>query len=328
MLLAWSLKAFTHKPDLLVVGTDPILSAAVAIPWKIIRPSTRIAHWCFDLYPEAALADGLLPAGRLLNLLGSVMRSAYRRVDLLVDIGPCMRHLLSRYASPAQAVTLPPWALIESRGPSPIDPAQRAAAFGDAQIGLMYSGNFGRAHSFTEILAIARLLRDAGVHLSFAIRGNCVSQVEDAVTADDRNVSFAGFVPQDQLEARLSAADIHVVSLRPEWTGTVVPSKFFGALAVGRPVLFIGSEDSSVAQIIHQYGVGWVCSPGNETRVADELRQVASNPWRLQALRESCYQVYQAHFSREIIVNRFDSELRALVGESSETAIPATVGAR
>ena len=63
---------------------------------------------------------------------------------------------------------------------------------------------------------------------------------------------------QSDLEVRLSAADIHVVTLRDEWTGTVVPSKFFGALAVGRPVLFAGSPKSAVARWIVKHRVGWV----------------------------------------------------------------------
>jgi glycosyltransferase involved in cell wall biosynthesis len=155
-----------------------------------------------------------------------------------------------------------------------------------------------------------------------------VEEVQQSVTAEDHNVSFSPFAPQDQLATRLSSADIHVVSLRPEWTGTVVPSKFFGALAVGRPVLFIGSPDCSVAQIIRQYGVGWVCSPGQEAAVAAELRKFANNPWRLQALRETCHKTYQTYFSFEAALNRFDAELRALVGQQTETEISTTVGAR
>lgn len=108
----------------------------------------------------------------------------------------------------------------------------------------------------------------------------------------------------------------------------MVPSKFFGALAVGRPVLFVGSDDCYLAQIIRQHGVGWVCSPGQESRVADELRNLANNPWRLQALRETCFQTYKNHFSRETTVSLFDTELRALIGQPAEIAIPATMGAR
>jgi len=46
--------------------------------------------------------------------------------------------------------------------------------------------------------------------------------------------------------------------LSPSYTGAVVPSKFFGALAAGRPVLFEGSVDCSIARWIKEHRIGWV----------------------------------------------------------------------
>ena len=85
------------------------------------------------------------------------------------------------------------------------------------------------------------------------------------------NVSFAGFAPEAALVKRLAAADIHVVSLRPEYTGLAVPSKFFGALASGRPVIFSGTNDSALAQWIEELKIGWVLNEHTQDRVAAEL---------------------------------------------------------
>ena len=63
-------------PDVLIIGSDPIFSVLVAIPWKIVRPKTKIVHWCFDLYPEAAIADGTLCAtGPGMNNIGQTLTS-------------------------------------------------------------------------------------------------------------------------------------------------------------------------------------------------------------------------------------------------------------
>jgi len=64
--------------------------------------------------------------------------------------------------------------------------------------------------------------------------------VRAAITAEDVNISFVDFAPCAAWNP-IGSGDIHVVTLREEWTGTVVPSKFFGALAAGRPVLFAGA---------------------------------------------------------------------------------------
>src|SRR5439155_12521003 len=111
--------------------------------------------------------------------------------------------------------------------------------FGDAALGLMYSGNLGRAHSYREILHLAQALQDKPIRFAFSIRGNKAEELRAAVSEKDTNVRFVPFAEEEQLESRLSTADIHIVSLREEWTGCVVPSKFFGALAAGRPVLFV-----------------------------------------------------------------------------------------
>src|SRR5262249_36777308 len=160
----------------------------------------------------------------------------------------CMRDRLEWYGHAARKVTLVPWALDEPAEPERPDSGTRRELFGEAPLGLLYSGNFGRAHSFAEFLDLGRRLRGSRVRLWFGVRGNRAAELRRAVGPEDENVGFAGFAPEAALGKRLAAADIHLVSLRPEWTGLVVPSKFFGSLAAGRPVLFAGSRDAAIAR--------------------------------------------------------------------------------
>ena len=235
MLAAWAKAAVTlprRQREVMVVGTDPVLGVLAALPWSAVRRHTRIAHWCHDLYPEAPIADGMVrESSAVVRLLRRVLAAAYRRCRLVADLGPCMRARLAAYGSPARAVTLTPWALVEPPAPVEADPTTRRELFGDARLGLLYSGNFGRAHSYAEFLELARAVRGEPIRFCFAGRGNRADELRKAVTAEDTNVTFAGFAPESELEKRLGAGDLHLVSLRPEWTGTVVPSKFFGALA-------------------------------------------------------------------------------------------------
>lgn len=317
MLAGWGWAAVTtprRGTDVLLVGTDPILSVLTALPWRFLRTRTRVVHWCFDLYPEAAVADGLVKESALpVRVLKWMLAAAYRRCGLIADLGPCMGELLKRYGSKATTRTLVPWALVEPSAVSEPDPAVRANLFGDAKLGLLYSGNFGRAHSYTEFLDLARLLRGSGVGFCFAGRGNRADELRAAVTPDDANVTFAGFAPEAELEKRLTACDLHLVSLRPEWTGTVVPSKFFGALAAGRAVLFAGSPDSAIAKWVQEYRVGYLLTPHTLPQVADELKRLAANPAELVAMRRRCHAVYREQFSKERQLDLWDEELRKLI---------------
>jgi len=124
---------------------------------------------------------------------------------------------------------------------------------------------------------------------------------------------MAGFAPEAELSKRLAAADIHLVSLRPEWSGLVVPSKFFGALAAGRPVLFAGPRDAGIARWIEEFEVGWVLDEESLEEVARILRDLATAPDRLAQLQQHCHRVYQSEFSRQRVMNRWHRELSALL---------------
>src|SRR5438876_10888764 len=117
----------------------------------------------------------------------------------------------------------------------------------------------GRPHGHRAFLALARACRARSgddVAFCFSSRGNRQDELRAAVTPTDTNVSFVPFAEEAGLEARLAAADLHLVSLQPEWAGIVVPSKFFGSLAVGRPVLYAGPGDSEIARWVGESDVG------------------------------------------------------------------------
>jgi glycosyltransferase involved in cell wall biosynthesis len=328
MLAAWcgiGLRQRERVPDVLVLGTDPIFSVLVALVVRILRPSVRIAHWCFDLYPESAVVEGLFPArGILAGTLHYLLQRAYAACDLIADLGGCMRQRLKEYDSPARHTTLIPWALAEPDEVSRPDPETRRQLFGTEPLGLLYSGNFGRAHSYREFLELARLLRGDGVHVCFGVRGNRANELRAAIGPNDSNVSLAGFAPETELVKRLAAADIHLVSLRPEWTGLVVPSKFFGSLAAGRPVIFAGSREAAIARWIEEHQVGWVLDAQSRDAVAAELRSLAGCPERLHERQRHCQQVYQQHFSRRRIMDQWDQELQALLVSRHKRQRPRT----
>ena len=75
----------------------------------------------------------------------------------------------------------------------------------------------------------------------------------------------------------LSAADIHLASMLPTWTGVMVPSKIFGTLAAERPVIWVGEESTEAATVIHEAQCGLVVKPGDAQGFADAVRTLADN---------------------------------------------------
>ncbi len=317
MLAAWSriaLRGRATRPDVVLVGTDPVLSVLLALPLKWLRPGIQVAHWAFDLYPEAAIADGLVSSsGWKVRFLTALLRRAYRNCNLIADLGTCMQQRLHTYGEGLSLQTIVPWALAEQPAPQPCDAVLRRRIFGDAKLALLYSGNLGRAHSFREFLVLARRLRSSGVEFRWSVRGNAVGDLQQEMQPSDTNVGLLPFVEEADLPAHLAAADIHLVSLKPEWSGIVVPSKFFGSLAAGRPVLFAGPKDSSVARWILQHQVGCVLDGSNFEEVDTWLRQLVANAESLAQLQTRCHAVYRKEFCRGRMIDLWVREVARLV---------------
>jgi hypothetical protein len=325
MIAGWLARALTlRRFDAAVIGSDPAFATLLAAPLRLLRRRTAIAHWCFDLYPEAIGAEGLGGgSARLQPVASSLMAMAYRRCDAVVDIGPGMRERLGRYAGAFRRETITPWALVEPAHVAPPDPAVRAALFGDAKLALLYAGTMGRAHDFRAFVALARRCRarsgDA-VRICFATRGNRNDELRAAIGPDDSNITLAPFAEEAALGARLQSADIHLLSLRAEWAGLVVPSKFFASLAVGRPVFFAGPPSSEIATWIGAHDLGLVVGDGDhngdgiEAAVA-RLHDLMDRPAGLHAWQENAQRTYRAHFAKAIGNDRWNSLLRALIAD-------------
>lgn len=301
MVMNWSLLSLwcRSRVEVVILGTDPPLSILAALAWRVFHRETRIIHWCHDLFPEAAIADGLFSEKSIpIRILRPILGWAYAVCDSVVDLGPCMRRLLNRYRSGAGHLTIVPWAIDEPAEILPSQGRERARIFGDAALALLYTGTLGRAHGYDGVLDLLALLEPHGARMAFSIRGNRVEELKREVAVRGLDIRFPEFALPADLAERSACADIHVVSLRPEWSGTVVPCKFFGALAAGRPVLFYGSEASSVAEWIRSFGVGWVLHDGNVKAIASQLMEYAKSGSAQRRMRERCFDVYRSTFSR------------------------------
>ena len=301
------------KPDVFIVGTDPQFSQFMLPLLRLFSRRSRIVFWVFDLYPEAVQAEIDNKLVRVVAKgLGKLMPLCYRPVDVMVDIGPFMRNLLEKYKHSARQRTLVPWALAEPEFEAPVNAKVRASMFGEGvRLGILYSGNMGKAHEYENFLSLARMLRDKapGIMFAFSARGNRVNEMEQALTPEDRNVKLLPFASQEYLEDHLNAADIHLLSLRENWAGIVVPSKFFGSLAAGKPVLYSGARHSCIGQWIEEHDLGLLIGNENISETADRLIHFSQHPEELEQWKKNAYQTYHDKFSKQRMLDQWNELL-------------------
>ena len=123
---------------------------------------------------------------------------------------------------------------------------------------VLYSGNLGLAHRFDAVVAAARELATTApaVLFLFVGAGPRLAEVQAGAAGLD-NVRFLPYQPREALRALYSAADIHLVTLRDEVAGLLVPSKYAAALAGSRPVLLVGGRGTDLHTEITRERLGW-----------------------------------------------------------------------
>lgn len=299
--IKWTWCFFVERKqyDTVIVGTDPQFVWMIFPFIKLINHKVKLIHWCFDLYPEAIMVNSSFIIKALASMTKLYAFLCYRTCNVMVDIGECMRSRLKKYVKNIEYYTLTPWALKETNFIPKPDPVIREELFGNAQIGLLYSGTVGYAHDITPFIELARECRRKGIDAAFCFAGygNCYEKQTSCITKDDTNIRLAGFASEEELEKRLAAADIHLVSLREGWEGIVVPSKFFASLAIGRPVIFSGPKQSSISLWCKEYNTG-IRLDENTTLF---LKQIEEDSLTVDNLKKNAFYVYHEHFAKDVV---------------------------
>jgi glycosyltransferase involved in cell wall biosynthesis len=221
-------------------------------------------HWSQDLYPEVALAIaplGLLSA--VLGLLRPWRNQEWMKATGIVAIGTDMAERIhGNKAINSSVHVVPNWA---PRGLEFHEACEQRAHWGltDQTFIVAYAGNLGRAHVLTPLVSLAAACQtDENVRIVIVGRGAQRSHLEKLTSEQGlQNCTFLPPVARERLGACLAAADVHVITMRPDCVGTVWPSKFYGVVAAARPMVFIGPPEAEIAQIIRAHGLGVAVSP-------------------------------------------------------------------
>jgi glycosyltransferase involved in cell wall biosynthesis len=169
----------------------------------------------------------------------------------------------------------------------------------------------GYSHQFDDVLKIAeQMVCESGVRFVFVGDGVRRQSVEQAVRERElTNVTFRPFQPEDVLAETLSAIDIHIITLREEFAGLVVPSKIYGVLAAGRPVVYSGPEESEVAEFVREWSVGYVVAAGDQDALRRAIEALVRDEGLRRELGRRGREVAEAQCGKDVSVERY---MRAL----------------
>jgi len=303
--------------DLLVAKTDPPLVSLVAGA-AAKRKRARLVNWLQDIYPEVAVQlDVALLRGPVAAGLAELRNRSLRAAEANVVVGELMRHTLETLGVPSAGIrVIPNWCDdLEIRPLIDIENPLRQAWGLQGKFVCGYSGNLGRVHESDTVLSAAELLRDDPRIVFLVIGGGKkFDELQNMVKTRALSGSFC-FMPYQErklLSYSLGVPDVHWLSLNPKHEGLIVPSKFYGIAAAGKPIIVIGDENGEHARLVQRHGCGVVITPGDASGLAGALRRLARDSRTVLDMGARARQMLDAGFTRQKAFERWHELLAQL----------------
>lgn len=302
LTVPWTLWRLLKRGDIVIAKTDPPLISLVVATVAKLRGAVLV-NWLQDVFPELVVAMGepKIPSF-LTRILQALRNTSLRLAAMNVVIGERMSEYFHKQGiATSQLQVIPNWAHEGDITAMPVtDSLLRGSLHLSDKFVVSYSGNLGRAHDTDTIFNAAWKLRDAS-HVVFLIigGGHGYDQLRSRATqAGLLSLIFQPYQALEKLSDSMAAADLHLISLKPELEGHIVPSKFYGIAAAERAMAFIGDEDGELARLIRANDCGFIVSQGNADLLAERILELAADPDACRRYGLAARQLLQTRFSR------------------------------
>ncbi len=301
---------FSGRLSAIVVSTSPPMAAFAAIAIGVVK-RVPIKYWVMDLNPDQVVAMRKMKASslpvKMLDWLNRRILGAARDVVVLDRF--MAERIENKRAIGDKIRIIPPWPLEGELADVPRDENPFVKEHNlDGKFVVMYSGNHALTSPVDTLVEAALRLRDhPTLHFMFIGAGYGKVVVDKAI-ADHRppNMVSLPYQPLDQIKYSLSAADVHVVSLVAESVGITHPCKVYGAMALGRPILYLGPSPSHISEILDQENIGWQVAHGEVDKTVELLEQMATQPkQQLESMGTLARQRIEHDFSKAKLCGDF-----------------------
>ena len=306
---------FARRADRLVVLTNPPMYPLVGLLLTLFRREPYI-YVLMDLYPDVFVRVGMMkPKSLIVRILARLTRATFRRARKIVSLGTCMSSAVRNYGVPAEKIEIVRnWANEDAIRPLPPgdNPLRRELHLGEKFV-VMYSGNMGIAHRFEDILQAALDLRGRDdIHFLFVgagVRRREVEAFRDARKLD--SITVMDYFPREKLTYSLPLGDVHFVSLREGFEGLVVPSKSYGIMAAGRPIIYQGNANGEVARMLRDEGGGVFLAEGDADALTSLIARWADRRDEAREVGQKARQVFEQHYTERIGLRKYQKILES-----------------
>jgi colanic acid biosynthesis glycosyl transferase WcaI len=292
------------RPDVVLASSPPLLVGVLGA-WTARARRARLVLEVRDLWPESALATGLVTDPRAIRLMGAMADLCYRRADRVIALTEGIAEGVAEHGVNPAAVTLVTNGVDLDPDPdtgAPVD-------LPDAAFTAMFVGQHGTYSALPTLLDAAERLRsDPGLRIVLVGDGDRkAGLVEEARRRGLDNVTFVDPVPKAAVPSWLAAADACLLTYQDsELFAGALPNKIFDYMNAGRPII-ASVPRGEASRAVEAAGCGIVAPPEDGAAVADAVRTLAADREAARRMGEAGRAYARERYDRRELTRRFVS---------------------
>lgn len=258
-----------HQDYVFTISQPPVLGGLLGVIGKHIKKA-KLIYNIQDFNPEQVMAVDFTHNKLILNAMMMLDKYSCRQASKVIIVGRDMIETLqNRFKKMVPYAHINNWINEEEIYPLPKNDAgvlefKRKYGLEDKFV-IMYSGNIGLYYDLANILKTIEKFKDEeDVVFAFIGEGSVLEELRTYQEARQlSNVIFIPYQPKSDLIYSLNAGDVHFVVNAKGIKGVSVPSKLYGVMAVGKPVLGIMDEGAEARLIVEEAECGISVEPGD-----------------------------------------------------------------
>jgi colanic acid biosynthesis glycosyl transferase WcaI len=280
-----SLAGLRLKYDLLLI-TNPALETwlpFVTLGWMRRKPVV-FAVW--DIYPDVGIQLGIFRSPIVVWIVRQLENFCLMHASAVQTLTENMAGILAeRVRNGILLRVIPPWLDVNAFQTSSRHNSFSRQHMLDDSFVVMYSGNLGYSQGLEHVLDVARRLQDHS-SIKFVFIGDGPQRNDLIAKTQElrlQNVSFLPFQPRETLPEVFATADLALVSQQAKVSSSSLPSKTFGWMAAGVPILAFAEPRSDLGRLLLGEGTGQCVEPFDVDKFVHSLLELEREPvWRQQ----------------------------------------------
>ena len=286
-------------------STPPIQGLKLPIV-KLFRHKPVIYN-AQDLFPETLSGAGLARKGGLLWRIGvRVSKITFKHSDIIITISEDIKQgIINRGVPERKIKVIYNW--VDADTLVSIDKSENPLfeEFGllSSVFTLVYAGNLGNAQNISIILDAALALPN----VQFAIfgTGGLEDEIKERIMTEKlQNVHLNPLQPFERVSQVYSLGDACIVSCKPGFGGSAMPSKTWSIMSCSRPVI-ASFDEGELQSIIDMNECGIFTHAGNVTEFIEAIRFLASKPSICEEMGRKARSFVTNNLTKEVGTNKY-----------------------